>query len=134
MFDWIRENEQLRWGLGVFSIACFVLSLIAIPALIVRLPADYFAHARRTRREPAQHPALRMTLLVTKNVMGAVLVFAGVAMLILPGQGILTILIGLFLMSFPGKRRLERGIVRQPAVHAAMNWIRKKAGVPPLEL
>lgn len=133
MFEWIQQNDQLLWALGVFSVVCLVLSLVAIPALIVRLPADHFAHEQRSPREPA-HAALRWALLIFRNVLGALLVIAGISMLVLPGQGILTMLVGLFLMRFPGKYRLERRLVRQPAVNRAMNWIRNRAGVPPLEL
>jgi hypothetical protein len=76
--------------------------------------------------------ALRLIVLVVKNVLGLVFVLAGVAMLVLPGQGILTILIGLSLMNFPGKRTLERRFVQQPMVLQAINWMRRKAGQPPL--
>jgi hypothetical protein len=62
------------------------------------------------------------------------IVFVGVAMLLLPGQGILTILIGLMLIDFPGKRRLERRLVQQPSVWRAINWMRAKAHQPPLEM
>jgi hypothetical protein len=55
-------------------------------------------------------------------------------MLLLPGQGILTILIGLMLLDFPGKRRLERRLVQQPSVWRAINWMRAKAHQPALEL
>ena len=62
------------------------------------------------------------------------MVLVGVAMLLLPGQGILTILIGLMLLDFPGKRGLERRLVQQPAVWRAINWMRAKAHQPALEL
>jgi hypothetical protein len=68
-----------------------------------------------------------------KNLLGVALVLAGVAMLVLPGQGVLTILLGLMFMNFPGKRRLEQRIVQQPTVFQAMNWMRARAHQPPLE-
>jgi hypothetical protein len=71
---------------------------------------------------------------VGKNLLGLVFVLAGVAMLVLPGQGILTILIGLMLMNFPGKRGLEQRLVQQPSVWRAINWIRSKAHQPALEM
>lgn len=132
MFDWIRQHESVLLALGVFSAIGFVFSLIAVPMLIARLPRDYFAHTRRVPPKSPHHPALRLTVLVMKNVLGGVLLLAGVAMLVLPGQGILTILIGLFLMNFPGKFALERHLVRQRPVWGALNWIRQKAGRPPL--
>jgi hypothetical protein len=65
-------------------------------------------------------------------MLGAILVAAGLAMLMLPGQGILTILIGLGVMNFPGKYRLERWIISRPTVLKAVNWIRSKSHHPPL--
>ena len=41
-----------------------------------------------------------------RNAVGLVLVTAGLAMLVLPGQGIITLLVGIILMDFPGKHRL----------------------------
>ena len=59
---------------------------------------------------------------------------AGLAMLVLPGQGLLTILIGLMLLDFPGKRRLERRIVARPAILAMLNRMRARRGRDPLRV
>lgn len=130
--DWLREQD-IALSLGIFSIACFLVSLFVIPVLIARIPADYFTHRRRTPPD-ARHPALRITILVAKNAVGVLLVLAGITMLVLPGQGILTVLIGLLLMNFPGKYALERRIASSPAVLRGLNWIRRKAGAEPLRL
>jgi len=53
---------------------------------------------------------------------------------LVPGQGILTILIGLSLLDFPGKRNLELKLIRLRTVRKAINWIRARAQQPPLEL
>jgi hypothetical protein len=52
---------------------------------------------------------------------------------VLPGQGILTILIGVSLMEFPGKYRLERGIIHFGPVLKGINTLRRRYGRPPLE-
>ena len=67
-----------------------------------------------------------------KNLFGVILLLGGMAMLVLPGQGILTILIGLSLLDFPGKRALERRIVGRPLVLQAINRIRRKFNKSPL--
>jgi hypothetical protein len=67
-------------------------------------------------------------------VLGAVFLLAGLAMLFTPGQGLLTILMGIMLLNFPGKQRLELAIVRRPAVLKSINWVRGRAGRPPLQL
>ncbi len=53
-------------------------------------------------------------------------------MLLLPGQGVLTILIGLMLLNFPGKRGLERRIVGRPIILKLLNRMRVKRDLPPL--
>ena len=72
-------------------------------------------------------------LLVTQRA-GLLLILAGIAMLVLPGQVTVTILIGLAITSFPVKYKLERSIASQPAVGATLNKIRKLTGKPPLSL
>jgi hypothetical protein len=52
-------------------------------------------------------------------------------MLVLPGQGVLTLCVSLFLLDFPGKRRLERRILGYPPVLHALNRLRTRAGQPP---
>lgn len=133
MPDWLKDHESLLVWLGVASAVMFVGTLVALPIAVSRIPEDYFAHDRRERRD-TRHPLLRLALRVSKNVLGAVFVLAGIAMLVLPGQGILTILIGLGLLDFPGKYRLERKLVSRPAVLRSLNWIRRKAGRPPLRV
>ena len=136
MIDWFREHQTLVWTVaGGVSLATFVGSLVLIPWLIAQMPADYFLY-----REPSEadwrrrHPALRLAIVVAKNIVGALLLVAGVAMLVLPGQGLLSILMGLVLLDYPGKRRLERSIIRRRVVRRAVGWIRKRAGRAPFEL
>ena len=64
------------------------------------------------------------------TVLGAIR--AGIVMLIGPGQGILTILIGLILMDIPGKRPLEAKLIKRPVILAAVNNFRAKYHKPPL--
>jgi len=120
--------------LTLVSAIGFLGSLIAIPFILVRLPADYF-DVRYPRSWMAHHhPVLRFIGHLLKNVLGAVLLLAGLAMLFLPGQGVLTMLIGVTLLDFPGKRRLERKLIGHPTVLQAINAMRQKFGKPPLVL
>ena len=50
-----------------------------------------------------------------------------------PGQGLLTLLVGLLLMNFPGKYRLERWLVGRRGVLTALNWLRRRGGHPPFQ-
>ncbi len=130
---WLQAHTALLWWLGVLSGVTFIGTLILVPLLVVRIPADYFMRHRR-RRRPHPHRPLYTLSAMLKNLLGIIFILAGVAMLILPGQGILTILLGIMLMNFPGKHTLERRIVQQPAVLRAINWMRTKANHPELKL
>ena len=125
---------QMLVGLTVASVVGFIGSLIAIPLILVRLPPDYFDTRVPRHWMKDHHPVLRVIGLVAKNVIGAVFLLAGFAMLFLPGQGILTILIGVSLMDFPGKPRLEAKLIGQRTVLNAINAMRKKFDKPPLLL
>jgi hypothetical protein len=105
--------------------------LIAIPFVLVRLPENYFdVRVPRTWME-GHHPALRFITRALKNIVGVVFVLAGISMLVLPGQGALTILIGLSLVDFPGKQRLEARIIGHPRVLRTVKSLREKFGKPP---
>ena len=119
-------------GLTVASVVGFIGSLIAIPLILVRLPADYFDTRVPRHWMKDHHPVLRVIGLVVKNAVGAVFLLAGFAMLFLPGQGVLTILVGISLMNFPGKQQLEAKLIGQPAVLRAINAMRNKFNKPPL--
>ena len=134
MVPWLRGHESVLWWLGALSVVTFVGTLVALPLVVARLPPDYFTHAYRPgRRRHAQSTGVNLLWRLGKNLLGSLIVLVGLAMLLLPGQGILTILIGLMLLDFPGKRKLERRLVQQPSVWRAINWMRAKAHQPALE-
>jgi len=117
---------------AVSSVVMFVGTLIAIPIILMRLPADYFDVRTPRPWMENHHPILRVIGHVVKNVVGAIFLFAGFLMLFLPGQGVLTMLIGLSLIEFPGKRRVEARIVGQSTVLSTINAMRAKFDKPPL--
>jgi hypothetical protein len=121
--------------LSIASVVMFVLSLVGVPWFFARVPADYFTRHERgdLGMTAVREPGWRMALRVVKNILGAVVFVAGVAMLVLPGQGLLTILASLFLLDFPGKRRLQRRIVASKPVFRTLNRLRQRAGRAPLE-
>lgn len=120
--------------LTALSIVFFVGSLIAIPFILVRLPTDFFDTRVPRRWMENHHPALRLLGYLVKNIVGAIFLFAGFLMLFLPGQGILTMLIGITMLDFPGKRKLEARMIGQPAVLNTINNMRQKFGKPPLTI
>jgi len=113
--------------LGWVSVFTFLLSLAIVPALLARIPVNYFKLDAPSRPKISGfHYAL---LWVLRNLAALILILAGIAMLLLPGQGLLTIVLGIFVADFPGKRNLERRLIANRKVFAAINWIRDKKGV-----
>jgi hypothetical protein len=128
------SSELIRW-FAVTSLVTFVVSGVALPWLLTRLPEDYFVETSSAADPPwPRQRALYWAWRLLKNLLGLVLLLAGIIMLVTPGQGILTILAGLWLMDLPGKRRWERRLIRQPRVLKSINWIRQKAARPPLRV
>ncbi|MCA9291528.1 MAG: hypothetical protein KDA25_10390 [Phycisphaerales bacterium] len=135
MPDWIRQHETLLWIAGLASLVVFVGSLLSMPFLASRIPVDYFAHdVRPAGRFAHRHPVIRIALRIGKNLLGGAFMIAGAAMLVLPGQGVLTLVIGFLLLDFPGKYRLEKRLVRLRAVRRPIDWFRRRAGREPLEI
>jgi len=135
MLEWLGDNQAIVWALGGASVVVFVLGVLLVPVLVVRVPTDYFAHGKRPPgRWAKHHPVVRLTMLVIKNLFGVVLVLAGIAMLALPGQGLLTLLLGILMIDVPGKYRFEKWLVRQRWVHRPINWMRRRRGREALTL
>lgn len=138
--DWLLSTVQqyvstdTLIALTVLSLVFFVGTLLAIPFILVRLPADYFDIRVPRPWMKDHHPVLRLIGHIVKNVIGAVFLFAGFLMLFLPGQGILTMLIGISMLDFPGKRKVEARLIGQPTVLNAINAMRHKFEKPPLIL
>jgi len=130
--QWIPVDVLI--GLTAVSVIGFIGYLIAIPLILVRLPADYFDTRTPRHWMKDHHPVLRLVGLVVKNVVGIVFVLVGIAMLFLPGQGLLTMLIGISLVDFPRKRELEAKMVGQRTLLGVINSMRHKFGKPPLTL
>lgn len=67
-----------------------------------------------------------------KNLLGVMLLAAGLTMLVTPGPGVLAILLGLTLITVPGKRSLVLRILRNPHVLSGLNLLRTRAQRPVL--
>lgn len=128
--DWLAPLEPwLPWMTGT-GIVMALFSMLAIPWLLVRMPANYF----NRRSSPSEWRGPTGWLIwVLRNTLATLLLLAGIAMLVLPGQGMLTIVIAIMVSTFPGKYRLERAIMRRPGILRAANWIRRRYRQPPLE-
>lgn len=122
--------ESILIMLGVISAVMFVLSLVLLPWFLNKIPTDYFTRAR----DPDPWHVIMQPRAIVRNILGLAIVSAGIAMLVLPGQGLLTILIGLATMQFPGKFELEKWIVTRKGVLEGINWVRTKSGKTALKV
>jgi len=129
----MQTHSGILWLAGVSSILIFLATLIGLPLLIVKLPENYLLDPRAYLfRKYVIGTPLDIPYRITKNLLGVLLVVCGLAMLVLPGQGLLTIFSGLLLLKFPGKQKIIRAILRRKKVLKTVNWIRGKAHKPPL--
>jgi len=117
--------------LSGLSVVVFLLSLLSVPWMICRIPEDYFLASRPYRKRPGSRFSRGVTAFV-KNLLGIGFFLLGVVLLFIPGQGLLTIFLGLMLMDFPGKKKVLERLVGMEKVRASLNWIRQKRQVKPL--
>lgn len=137
--DWLRQawpgvvgfllSPATLIGLTVFSLVACVASLLCASWAVRRLPVDYLLRDPGLDRPRTSGGLL---LRVLRNVVGLVLLILGLLMLVLPGQGVLTILAALSLMDFRGKRRLEARLMLSPRVFLLINRFRLRGGEPAL--
>lgn len=131
---WVHEHlgRGALATIAIVSIVAFLLGVVVTPIVLIRLPPDYFV-----KRESAPSPSLtlgRALALVARNLLGLVLILLGLAMLVLPGQGLITLLVGLLVLDFRGKRKWERKLVARPGVLRVINGLRSRARRAPLEI
>lgn len=133
----LLEDLEMSWTMALvgaaIGIALTAAAYWAALYLVVRIPADYFSEERR-RRLRRQHPLRRWSMTIAKNLAGVFVVILGAALTLpgVPGPGLLLIAIGVLLIDFPGKRRLEQRFIGHPRVLRAINGHRLRAGTPPL--
>ena len=120
--------------LALCSILVFIISLASLPWLVAKIPEDYFLHRKRKKTLPLTTTAFAryLFLRLARNLVGLILLVGGFLMLFIPGQGILTMVMGLILMDYPGKYSVEKTIIGYPAVFKGLNWLRARADKPPL--
>jgi hypothetical protein len=122
-------------GVGLFLVSLFI-SFAAIGVVMVKIPANYFSTHYTRDFLPGSPWLVRWSAVILKNILGFVLIAIGIVLSLpgVPGQGILTILLGLIMIDIPGKRPIEAKIIQRPTVLAAVNKLRAKYDKPPLEL
>jgi hypothetical protein len=140
MPEWLSSRLPewvAAWHLVALSVALAAVmaagSAAIVGVVLARLPADYFVNPA-ARLPIDRHPVLKVLFIAARNAFGYFLIVLGVVLSLpgVPGQGLLTIFMGVMLIDFPGKHRFERWLVTRRIVLAAVNRVRARAGRPPL--
>jgi hypothetical protein len=122
----------LWWGVAL-SVALALGSIALAVTIIVRWPPDHFVrdHAAEASK---QHIVIRSLALAAKNVLGGIVILLGMVMALpgIPGQGLLMMIVGVTILDFPGKRRMERRLIARPRILRSINNLRARFGHPPL--
>ena len=117
-------------GIGI-SVVLAIGSIALVAVVVVHWPADHFKH-----HVPGSRAEVRRHILasVGRNVGGGLLILLGLVMALpgIPGQGLLTILIGVMFLDIPGKRKLEQRLVQWPRVLSTINGLRRRYRRPEL--
>src|SRR5262245_37978213 len=139
--DWLTDywaSLTLTKALSIIGamVLSFCLSSLLVAFVLVNIPKDFFRGEHQYRIFSDSHPILRWMAILIKNVLGIFLIALGIVLSIpgVPGQGLLTILIGLILTDVPGKRGLEIRLLRLPTVLASVNKLRGRFNKAPLQL
>ncbi|MFZ0611222.1 MAG: PGPGW domain-containing protein [Desulfobacterales bacterium] len=132
--DWFLSHETLVWWTGIASLVLLVLSAILSPLAVLRLPADYLSREAPTpRRSFSDRTPGGKLLVIGRNFLGGLLVLAGILMLVMPGQGLISIIVGLGMLSLPRKHQLLQRLVGQKQVLRTINRFRVKFDRQPLQ-
>jgi hypothetical protein len=117
-------------------VVTFLVSLGIVSLILVKIPADYFKKNHKTKFWSGPNPPVHAAKVIGKNILGFLLVVLGIVLSIpgVPGQGLLTILLGIMLLDFPGKSTLERKLLSRPEIVKTINRLRDRFHKQPLEL
>ena len=119
--------------LATISLFVFIFSLVSIKWLVALIPTDYFVK-KNISKSKKSYSLLWLMSIIVKNIIGYTLILGGILMLVLPGQGLFTILMGLILSNYPGKYTIEKRIISIPRILKTINWLRKKSNKPRLKI
>ena len=139
--DFLAElAEFITWRSALIGalifVVTFVFNLAIVSFILVKLPADHFKKGHHVEFWAGPRPALNAAKVIGKNILGILLVAIGIVLSLpgVPGQGLLTVLLGIMLLDFPGKTSLERKLLSRQEIVRTINRLRAKFDKPPLEL
>ena len=113
-------NLELLKFISILSALLFILSIVFIPYLILRLPSSYFV------RELFERPSQNLILNLLRYIVGFVLIIFGLIMLVTPGQGLISILLGITLIPSVRRNKFIIYLISLKGVQSSLNFIRVK--------
>jgi len=119
--------SKILLGIGLFLLS-LSFSFVSIGVVMVKIPENYFSSHYQQDFMPNSRWMVRWGVVILKNILGVFLILLGVVLSLpgIPGQGVLTILLGLIMIDIPGKRPLEAKIIKRPAILSAINKLRAR--------
>jgi len=127
MLEELLNYKEFFIVFSIISLITFILSIVFIPFIVINLSPEYFKYKRKSLID-YKNPILRYFVLIIKNILGYIIILLGIIMLFIPGQGLLSITIGLLFINFPGKKKLEYKFFTNKKISSAINAIRRRAG------
>ena len=131
--EFVSNYKTYILWLATISLFVFIFSLVSIKWLVALIPTDYFIK-KNISKSKKSYSLLWLMSIIVKNIIGYTLILGGILMLVLPGQGLFTILMGLILSNYPGKYTIEKRFISIPSILKTINWLRKKSNKPRLEI
>jgi hypothetical protein len=131
--EFVTNYKTYILWLATISLFVFIFSLVSIKWLVALIPTDYFVK-KNISKSKKSYSLLWLMSIIVKNIIGYTLILGGILMLVLPGQGLFTILMGLILSNYPGKYTIEKRIISIPRILKTINWLRKKSNKPRLKI
>ena len=125
--------KNLILWFGSISLFVFLFSLLSIKWLVSLIPEDYFINKKDSKIKQS-NIFIWYIVLIFKNVIGYSLILGGIMMLVLPGQGLFTIIIGLMMSNYPGKYSIEKKFIAIHTILKSINWLRRKSNKPPIRI
>lgn len=128
VWDLAGQYPELLLLVTAISGAGIIIGILAVSRLVAGLPSDYFMAGGGPGKPPK---LLKKKVRIVKNLAGAVLLILGFVMLFVPGQGLLTMFLGMLFLDFPGKKKVILSLIRRKTIQTSLNWMRRKKGRPP---
>jgi hypothetical protein len=116
-----------------FGVVSFFGTIALTGAVLVRLPPDFVTN--ESPKPPDRSNLRARAALLLRHLLGVLLILLGLVLMLpgVPGQGLLTVIAGLFISELPGTNRLLRWLLRGPRALSAVNKLRARYKHPPLE-